>query len=83
MNFPIPSSIKHTFMDAVVISAARYSMVHNMQDAAALPTDKSTNHTENHEKSLRNKVQYRDRKLNTQDKKVDELIMEVMTHEEK
>ena len=54
-----------------------------MQDAAALPTDESTNHTAKHEKSLRNKVQYRDRKLNTQDEKIDELTIEAMTHEDK
>ena len=54
-----------------------------MQDAAALPTDESTNHMAKHEKSLRNKVQYRYRKLNTQDEKINELTMEVMNHEEK
>ena len=33
-NFPIPGSIKHNLLDAVGISAAGYSTVHNMQDAA-------------------------------------------------
>ena len=70
-------------MDAVGISADRSSTVQNMQDAAALPTDESTKHTANHEKSLWNKVQYWDRKLNTQDEKIDKLTMEAMTHEEK
>ena len=59
-NFPIPGSIEQTLLDDMRISAARSSMVHNMQDAAALPTDKSNNQTANHEKSLRNKVQYQD-----------------------
>ena len=54
-----------------------------MQDAAALPTDESTNHTAKHEKSLRKKVQYQDRKWNTQDENIYELTMEVITHEEK
>ena len=76
-------STKHNFLDAVDISAARSSTVHNMQDAAALPTNESTDHTANHEKSLRNKVKYRYRKLNTQDKNIYELTMEVMTHDEK
>ena len=58
-------------------------MVHNMQYVAGLPTDEYTDQTENHEKSLRNKVQYRDWKLNTLDKKIDELTMEVMTHKDK
>ena len=44
-NFPIPGSIEHTLLDAVGISASRSSTVHNMQDAAALPTDESTSHT--------------------------------------
>ena len=83
MNFPIPGSIEQTFLDGVGISAYRSSTVHNMQDAAALPTDESTNHTAKHENSLRNKVQYRDRKLDTQDEKINELTMEVMTHEDK
>ena len=39
--------------------------------------------SENHEKSMRNKVQYWDWKLNTQDKKIDNLTIEVMTREEK
>ena len=82
-NFKIPGSIEHNLLDAVDISADRSSTVYNMQDAADLHSAKSTNHTENHEKSLRNKVQYWDRKLNTQDEKIDELTMEVMTHEEK
>ena len=80
-DFTIPGSIKQTFLDAVGISEDISSMVHNMQDDSALPTDKSTNHTTKHEKSLQNKVQYQDRKLNTQDEKIDELTMEVMTHE--
>ena len=58
------------------ISATIFSTVHNIQDASVLPTDKPTNHMEKHEKSLRNKVQYRDMKLNTQDEKIDELTME-------
>ena len=65
------------------ISEARSSTIHNVKDAAAHPTNESTNHMAKHEKLLRNKVQYRDRKLNTQDEKIDELTMEVMTHEEK
>ena len=44
-NFPIPGSIEHTLLDAVGISASRSSTVHNMQDAAALPTDESTSPT--------------------------------------
>ena len=82
-NFTITGSIKHTFLDAVVISAARSSTVYNMQDSDSLPTEKSTNHTAKNEKSLRNKVQYRDRKLNTQDEKINEMTMDFMTHEEK
>ena len=74
-NFIVPGSIKQTLLDAVGISAARFSTVHNMQDTAAVPTDESTIHTAKHEKSLRNKVQYRDRKLNTQDEKINELTM--------
>ena len=70
-------------MEAVGISSTRSSTVCNIQDAAALPTDKSTNHTAKNEKSLWNKVQYWDRKLNTQDKKIDKLTTEIMTHEEK
>ena len=62
-------------MGAVGISEDRSSMVRNMQDAAALPTDKYTNHTANNEKSMRNKVQYQNRKLNTQDRNINELTM--------
>ena len=47
-----------------------------MQDAAALPTNESTNYKAKNEKLLQNKVHYRDRKIN-------ELTMEVMTHKEK
>ena len=80
-NFPIPGSTEQNFLDDVGISAARSSTVRNMKDAAALPTEKSTNHTAKHDKSLWNKVHYRDHRLNTQDKKIDELTMEVMIHE--
>ena len=74
-KFPIPSFIKQTFLDAVGISEARSSTIHNVKDDAAHPTNESTNHMAKHEKLLRNKVQYRDRKLNTQDEKIDELTM--------
>ena len=47
-----------------------------MQDSPTLPTNESTNNMANHEKSPR------DRKLNTQDKKIDKLTLEVMNHEE-
>ena len=82
-NFPIPGSIEQTFIDAVGISSARSYTVRNMQDDAALPTNESKNHTEEHEESLWNKVQYLDRKLNTQDEKIDELTTDVMNQEEK
>ena len=82
-NYPIPGSTEQTFLDSVGSSVARSSTVNNMQDTADLPTKESTNHTANHKKSLRNKVQYRHRKLNTQYEKIDELTMEVITHEEK
>ena len=81
-HFHIPGSIKQTFLGAVRISAARSSKVHNMQGSASLPTNESTNHAAKYEKSLWNQVQYRYRKLNTQDENIDKLIMEVMTHEE-
>ena len=64
------------------ISAARSSTVHNIQDAADLPIDEYTNNTANHEKLLRKKVQYRDRKWNTQDENIYELTMVVMNQEE-
>ena len=38
-NFTIHGSIEQTVLDSVEILAARSSTVHNMQDAAARPTD--------------------------------------------
>ena len=83
LNLPIPGSTEQNFLDAVGISAARSSTVHNIQDAADLPIDEYTNNTANHEKLLRKKVQYRDWELNTQDENIDELTMEFMTNKEK